>query len=138
MMSFNCIARAAASVLGRFRRDDSGVALVEFTVVLPMMLLTFALIVEGSRTMLAYNSTINGVRDATRYLARVVGRDACTTNPSLTGYTTLLTSMVQRGGGSASIFPGAVTVTSVTPTFRCVSGTWRGGNNVAVAEVYGS
>jgi len=135
MMSSNCIVRTLGGTVRRFRRDDSGLALLEFAVVLPMMLLTFALIVEGSRIMLAYNSTINGVRDATRYLARVIGPDACVTHPSVAGYANQLTTMVRQGGGTVSIFPASVSLDSLTPSYRCVTGTYRGGVDVPVAQV---
>ena len=58
----------------RLARNDDGVAIVEFAIALPMMLLVFAVIIEGSRLMIAYQSTIAGVRDATRYLSSVLPR----------------------------------------------------------------
>lgn len=130
MMSSNCI----ADRLRRFWRDEAGVALVEFAFVLPMMLLVFAVIIEGSRMMLSYQSAINGVRDATRYLARVVGPDACTTLPSVAGYSATLRTLVVQGSTANSVFPPAVTIGTVTPSYRCVTGSYRGGT-VPVAQV---
>lgn len=118
----------------RFQTDDSGVALVEFAIVLPVLLLVFALIVEGSRMMLAYETAIAGVRDASRYLARSVAPDACATGASVSGYATKLLGIVRNGTGGSSVFPSAVTVTAVTPSYRCVTGSYRGGT-VAVAQV---
>lgn len=130
MMSSSCIAER----LRRFGRDESGVALVEFAVVLPMMLLVFAVIIEGSRMMLSYQSAINGVRDATRYLARVVDADACTKLPSVSGYAAKLKTLVVQGTTAKSVFPSSVTVGTVTPSYRCVTGSYRGGA-VPVAQV---
>lgn len=61
----------------RFLRDEDGVALVEFAVVLPMMLLVLAIIFEGTRLLLSYQAAISGVRDATRFLSRVVPATVC-------------------------------------------------------------
>lgn len=130
MMSSSCI----ADRLRGFCRDESGVALVEFALVLPMMLLVFAVIIEGSRMMLSYESAINGVRDATRYLARVVDADACTTLPSVAGYSATLKTLVTQGTTANSVFPPAVTIGTVTPSYSCVTGSYRGGP-VPVAQV---
>ncbi|AML52377.1 TadE/TadG family type IV pilus assembly protein [Falsihalocynthiibacter arcticus] len=63
---------------GGFRRDERGTALVELAISLPFALLVFGMIIEGSRMLWAYQSAAAGVRDATRYLARIVPRDICT------------------------------------------------------------
>jgi Flp pilus assembly protein TadG len=109
----------------RFRRADDGVALVEFAVVLPMMILVFAVIIEGSRLMLAYQAAIAGVRDAARYLARVVPSDVCATGGSVSGYATTLRTIVATSTSGTSVLPTSVTVNSVTPTLACVAGTYR-------------
>ena len=142
MMSSNSIAegfrnltpRGLRAALQRFGRDEAGVALIEFAVVLPMMLLFFAIIIEGSRMMLSYQSAISGVRDATRYLARTAPADLCTSGASLSGYAAQLRQLVVQGYSSNSVFPNSVTVGLVTPSYRCVAGTFRGGP-VPVAQV---
>lgn len=136
MMSSSFIASVAVTkgVIRRFLRAEDGVALVEFAVVLPMMLLVFAVIIEGSRIMLSYESAINGVRDATRFLARTMASDVCTTGGSVLGYSTQLLTLVIQGDTANSVFPPLVTVNSVTPSYRCVAGTYRGGS-VPVAQV---
>ena len=136
-MSFSFIAKPfgpAKRAARRFLRADDGVALVEFALVLPMMLLIFAVIIEGSRMMLSYESAINGVRDATRYLARTAPRNVCTTGASVSGYSTYLRTLVVQGVTNNSVFPSNVTVGTVTPSYRCVTGTYRGGD-VPVAQV---
>ncbi|MDW4550593.1 TadE/TadG family type IV pilus assembly protein [Defluviimonas sp. D31] len=118
----------------RFRRAEDGVALIEFAIVLPAMLLVFAVIIEGSRLMFAYQSAISGVRDATRYLSRVVPVDICTKGGSVTGHTTKLTSIVAQSVSGTPVFPPLVTINSVTPSLACVAGTYRN-NPAPVATV---
>ena len=109
----------------RFLKNDSGAALVEFTILLPMLLLVFAVIIEGGRLMWSYQTVNAGVRDATRYLARVAPADICTSGGSVAGYTTALETIVRESVDGDSLFPSGITVTSVTPTLSCVAGTYR-------------
>lgn len=111
--------------LARFVRDESGVALVEFAITLPMMLLVFAVIVEGSRLMLGFQNAIGGVRDATRYMSRIVALDICSTGGSISGYSTQLQTIVSQSILGQSVFPSGVTVNSVTPSYTCVAGAYR-------------
>lgn len=120
--------------IARFGRDESGVALVEFALVLPMMLLVFAVIIEGSRMMLTYQSTIVGIRDAARYLARTVAPDICTTGGSVSGYATTLRTLVVQGATAYSVFPSDVVIGTVTPSYSCVIGSYRA-SPVAIAQV---
>ncbi|MCB2134334.1 MAG: pilus assembly protein [Rhodobacteraceae bacterium] len=116
---------APRAPLPRFADDEDGAALIEFAIVLPMMLLVFAVIVEGSRLMLSYQSAISGVRDAARYLARVAPLDICTSGGNLNSYTTQLQTIVSQSVSGNSVFPSFVTVNSVTPSLACVVGTYR-------------
>lgn len=109
----------------RFLRAEGGAALVEFVLVVPMMLLVFAVIIEGSRLMMAYQAAIDGVRDATRFLARVVPGNICATGGSVASYAAQLQTIVSQSTSGGSVFPPAVTVNSVTPTLTCVSGSYR-------------
>ena len=131
MMSSSFTARA-----GKFARDDSGVALVEFALVLPMMLVVFAVIIEGSRMMMSYESAISGVRDAARYLARVTDAGACVSGSTVTvaGQAAALKTLIENGQTGSTIFAPNVTIGAVTPSFRCVTGPYRNGP-VPVAEV---
>ncbi|KAB2883635.1 MAG: pilus assembly protein [Albidovulum sp.] len=85
-----------------------------------MMLLIFAVIVEGSRMMIAYQSAIGGVRDATRYLARVVPGNICAAGGTVTGYAPKLAAIVGQSTTGSAVFAPSVTVTSVTPSLACV------------------
>lgn len=110
--------------LHRFFRDSDGAVLVEFAMVLPMMLLVFAVIVEGSRTLISYQSAIGAVRDATRYLARIVPTDICATGGSISTYDSRVGAIANQNLGGVSL-PGSVTVTGVNSSLACVSGTYR-------------
>lgn len=108
----------------RFLRDTDGAALVEFAMVLPMMLLVFAVIVEGSRMLISYQSAIGAVRDATRYLARIVPTDICVTGGSISAYNGRVGAIANQNLGTTTL-PGSVTVQSVTSSLACVTGSYR-------------
>lgn len=98
----------------RFRDREDGAALVEFAIALPLLLVIFAVMIEGSRLMLSYQSTIAGVREATRYMSRILPRDACATDLALTEYEPQLLSIVRDRMSGRSVLPSAATLTSVT------------------------
>ena len=112
-------------ILQMFLRNERGAALVEFAIILPMMLIIFAVIVEGSRMMISYQSAISGVRDATRYLSRAVPADVCTTGAPISGYTTQVQTIVGQSTTGNSVFPSYITINSVTPAYTCIVGTYR-------------
>jgi TadE-like protein len=60
-----------------FREEEDGVALVEFAIFLPLFVLAFAVIVEFSRIFFSFQGAVVGVRDATRYFARVAPGNIC-------------------------------------------------------------
>lgn len=111
--------------ISTFRQAQSGAALVEFAILLPILLLLFAVIVEGGRMMWSYQTTVAGVRDAARYLARVAPQDICSTGGTVAGYTNEVDRIVQQNIGGANLFPSGVSVLSVTPSLSCVVGTYR-------------
>lgn len=119
--------------LSRFVRSEDGAALVEFALVLPMMLLVFALIIEGGRMMISYQSAIAGVRDATRYLSRIAPSNACT-SAAVAGHAIKLTTIITNTIGNTPAFDNAVTVNSVTLSSSPGTGTYRV-NPVCVASV---
>lgn len=111
--------------LAAFRRDESGVALVEFAMMLPLMLLIFAVIIEGGRMMWSYQAAISGVRDAARYLARVAPQDICSSGGSVAGYEPQLTAIVRESIDGDALFPSGLQVASVTPSLACIAGSYR-------------
>lgn len=110
----------------RFADAEGGAVLVEFALVFPLMLLFFAIMFESARTYWSYQIAISGVRDATRYVARVAPVDICNApGGSLAGYTTKATDIVRHDMAGSGMFPSTVTVNSVTPSHICVEGTYR-------------
>lgn len=116
-----------------FCRSQSGAVLVEFGMVLPVLFVFMATIIEGGRMTWAYQSVAGGVRDAARMIARVAPPDMCP-GGSVAGYTTLAETIVTENTGGGSAIPAMVTVVDVTPSLRCVSGTYRV-SPAAVVEV---
>lgn len=109
----------------KFLRDSDGAALVEFAILLPMLLVVFAVIIEGGRLMWSYQSAAAGVRDAARYLARAAPSDICASGGSVTGFTAELENIVRESVDGDALFPAGITVNSVTPSLNCVSGSFR-------------
>jgi Flp pilus assembly protein TadG len=117
--------RTITTVFRQLRRNDDGVAMVEFGFVLPLMLLFFALAVEGGRTFWAYQTAVSGVRDATRYLTRAVPSNACSAGYNFGPITPAVKDIVTKDMAGATVLPAQVVVTSVVPTLACVSGNYR-------------
>ena len=109
----------------RFAKDENGGILVEFSIVMPFMLLLLALTVEASRLMWSYQSLIAGVRDAGRYMARVTPSTICSNGGSVAGLSAKLRDIVEKDIGGSDLFPSSVTVNTVTPSYSCVSGSYR-------------
>ena len=105
----------------QFWRREDGAVLVEFAVSLPLILILAFLSVESMRLFWSYQAAIAGVRDATRYLARIAPADLCTTGGAVTGYASQLKTIVETTISGAAIFPAGVTVTSLTATHTCVT-----------------
>lgn len=106
-------------VAGLFRRED-GAVLVEFALILPVMLLFFAVTIEAGRMLWTYQQIVSGVRDASRYLGRAAPYEIC---PGFTGPTEPLASriedIVEEDVGGVSIFGTGVSIESVSYTVAC-------------------
>lgn len=125
--------------LKRFLRRQDGVALIEFAISFPAILIILFTIIEASRMLFAYQAAIGGVRDAARYFARMVPADVCPdpASPSdaewdawVADAWTTEESMLARAadivgakiGSTGSVFPGAASLTGnppVTVTYEC-------------------
>lgn len=70
--------------IAKFRRREEGAALVEFAIVLPLLALAFFVVVEFSRLFFNYQAAVQGVRDATRFMARTVSEGICVGQTSTT------------------------------------------------------
>lgn len=110
--------------LRRFIRDETGTALVEFGIVVPVLLLFLAVIIDGGRLAWTYQSVAAGVRDASRLLARIAPNDLCS-GGSVAGYDALVTQIVNQSITGTSIIPNGATIVDVIPSFRCVTGGYR-------------
>lgn len=131
------------SEFASFARSTSGATAVEFAILLPVMLVTFAAIVEASRIYWNYQAAVSGVRDASRYLARITDNDVCggaaSTGTTITGGVGTATAIINRniGSGGANLFPVAVSLAGGTPvaaTFDCINVTGVGVVPVAVVD----
>jgi hypothetical protein len=112
--------------LRRLVIDESGTQLVEFAFVLPMMLLVFAVIIEGGRMMWSYQTVVAGVRDATRFLARVTPRDICDdVSISVSDYDDTLIGMIRNANDGSSVIPSGVSVTAILSELDCNEGDYR-------------
>lgn len=99
--------------LQRFRRDESGLQLVEVTIVIPIFVMMFAATAEFGRYFYEYTTLAKASRAAARYLSTapvVAGEDATAKNivvygnpagsgtPILTGLTTSHVVITREGG----------------------------------------
>ncbi len=116
------------------RRAEDGAALVEFAPLLPVFMLFIGLAVEGGRTVWAYQTTITGMRDATYYLSRVVGSDACTSAAATSCWDETLARIVRTVLSGETLLPAADSIESVTSALNCIEGDYCGGA-VPVATV---
>lgn len=122
--------------IARFGRSGSGATAVEFAILLPVMLVTFGAIVEGSRIYWNYQAAVSGVRDASRYLARITDNDVCVGGPGIITdgvdeVIRVVTSHLDVDG--AGLFPAAVTLSTAIPptaTYTCINVT-----NVGIVPV---
>lgn len=115
-------------------KDESGAAIVEFAIILPMMLLFLGLSIEGARMFWAFQTTVAGVQDATRYLSRVLPADSCRAGGSTQGWDAKLGEIIRSNQSGGNPFPKAVAVTAIQSDLACTSGSYRGGQ-VGVATV---
>ncbi|PWJ20305.1 TadE/TadG family type IV pilus assembly protein [Jannaschia seohaensis] len=118
-----------ASLLARLRRDERGLALAEFALSLPLLMLVLAVTIEGGRMFYSYQAAIQGVRDASRYVGRVVPSDLCSSGGSIDSFVTGedLEGRLSAQANAAGAFPPAITITDVVLDSRCegVAGDYR-------------
>ena len=110
-----------------FRRDDSGLQLVELAIALPVLIVLFAGVAEFGRYFETYTTLAKGSRVAARYLATartnglddpaaknlvVYGNLAGTGNPIVNGLTVNNVSVTRRNaaGSVTTGFPATVTI----------------------------
>lgn len=113
--------RILTSRLKDFARADSGAALVEFGISLPLILVVAYGAIDSMRLFWSYQATIAGVRDATRYLARVAPDDICAVGGSVTGFEPQLLGIVDSTIDGGALFPESVRVTGVNAGVACIT-----------------
>jgi|LULE01.1.fsa_nt_gb Flp pilus assembly protein TadG len=111
--------------LPSYARDEGGAVLVEFALVLPMLLILFATTIESARMFWAYQATIAGVRDATRFVARAADADLCETGGDLSGWQETVFDIVANSADGSTLFPDSMSVTAVTPALVCTTADLR-------------
>ncbi|MGR3662187.1 MAG: TadE/TadG family type IV pilus assembly protein [Paracoccaceae bacterium] len=109
----------------RFKQAEEGAVLVEFALVFPLMLLFFAITIESAHTFWNYQVAISGVRDASRYLGRVVPVNICNPMGSLSGYDAVVMEIVSKNMDLNPAFPTTVTVDGISLTLSCENGPFR-------------
>jgi Flp pilus assembly protein TadG len=126
--------------LSRFMAARRGAALVEFTLVAPLLIMLMCGMAEFANAMRQYHVMEKGVRDAGRYLARTE-MNGCALNGTAVANAQNLAITGQITGGSP-LFPtwtnpGSV-VASVPQCFDNSGGTYRGYPNMPVIQVTAS
>ena len=124
------------SVINAFRKSERGATAVEFVLLLPVMMVLFAAIVEGTRIYWNYQSAVSGVRDAVRIVARQTNSDIC---PGAAGpyvgpiNTTAIVGNTMRD--EQNLFPTGVTLTTVQTFVDCINTAGLRNPVTAVARV---
>ena len=96
--------------LTAFRRREDGAALVEFAISLPMILVVSYCAIDSMRLFWSYQAAVAGVRDATRYLARIAPADICGAGGSLVAYQAQLATIIDsiRHSENSTMMVGTV------------------------------
>lgn len=124
-----------------FRKEKSGTALVEFSLLLPLLVSIFAGIVEFGNILQQYHVANKGVKSAARYMARVAGDGSC---PIGNGWTTNegdAKYLAQHGSFEATepfLLSNWQNANQITITVTCIdniSGGFRGNEQIPTVTV---
>lgn len=125
-------------LLSRFGRARKGAALVEFSLLAPVLILLMCGLSEFANAMRQYHVMEKGVRDAARYLTRVP-MSACALDGTAVTAAKNLALTGQAAGGGTYFLPGWSDPSTVTVAVAaCVSNTpriYRGQSQMPVIEV---
>jgi Flp pilus assembly protein TadG len=126
--------------LTSFKRARGGAALVEFTLVAPLLLLLMCGMAEFASALRQYHIMEKGVRDAGRYLARVPMTGCTVSSGAITAARNL--ALTGRSSGGAALLPTWNDVASVNVTvaecFNNSANTYRGHAQIPIIEVTAS
>jgi hypothetical protein len=128
-----------------FRLRQSGAALVEFGISLPLILVVAYGTIDSMRLFWSYQAAVTGVREATRYLARVAPADICDpsySGPSISSLPSDLVDLLELVEDETyafdpriNIFPAGIQITNVTPILTCETNLGLRQSTVPVATV---
>lgn len=123
--------------IGRFFKAKRGAALVEFSLVAPLLVFLMCGLAEFACVMRQYHIMEKGVRDAGRYLARVP-MTGCTLNGAAVTQAQNLALTGRTGNGSFLLPSWTDPATVTVAVAQCVdnsSGGYRGRDDMPVIEV---
>lgn len=103
-----------------FRHKENGAAIVEFALSLPLILVVSYGLIDSMRLFWSYQATIAGVRDASRYIARVAPADLCETGTNLSGFETRLRAIVDSTITGDGVTPTGINITDFSATVDCI------------------
>lgn len=125
------------AALSRFFSAKRGAALVEFSLVAPLLILLMCGLAEFANVMRQYHVMEKGVRDAGRYLARVPMTGCALNGASVATAQNL--ALTGRTSGGTPLLPSWNNASTVAVTVaQCInnsSGAYRGRDNIPVIEV---
>lgn len=129
---------SALRLLSRFGRARKGAALVEFSLLAPVLIFLMCGLAEFSNAMRQYHIMEKSVRDAARYLARVP-MTGCTINGGAITAAQNLALTGQTASGGPYVLPAWTDPATVRVAVAdCVSNTthtYRGHDQMPVIEV---
>lgn len=133
---------ALQNKLIELRRSNKGVALVELSLLLPMVILLVGGTVELSRAFYQFQIADKGVKSAARYLARIPGNQVCPpASAAWTAGQVAAKNLAQRGSLSAGdpfTLSNWQNANDVTIAVSCVdnsTGGYVGGDSIPVVNV---
>jgi Flp pilus assembly protein TadG len=127
----------AMHALRTFLRDERAASLVEFSLVAPLLILLMCGMAEFANGMRQYHIMQKGVRDASRYVARVQMTGCTIPAAAITNAKALaLTGRISGGTNLLSTWtdPNTITVT-VSTCFNNTTDIYRGQANMPIIQV---
>ncbi len=130
------------SVHKKLTHDESGAALVEFSILLPVLFTAFFGMIEFGRVIYQNHVAEKGVKSAARYLARVIDATGCPmTGADYTNAEAAAKTLAQYGGFDSSAKPVIAkwdNASDITISISCTdnsSGGFRGEEDLPIITV---
>ncbi len=128
--------------LRRFNADQTGAAIVEMTIIIPILVFLALGMGEFGRLIQHHHAISKGVRDAGRYLSRVPG--GCPAPATWSTEVTKAKNLAMRGDVDPlaplliDYWADPATVVITAPCFDNSTGTFRGANQIPIIRVTAS